>query len=68
MYNQTQGGKCMEYSLTTSFRPFGVPPNARFEGRDTLGAEVSGLGLEVDQFIDELGKKCHQELIGVLQT
>ena len=54
-YNQTAGGRCMGYKLTNSFRPFGVPGNARFEGRAFLGAEVTGLGLEVDQFVDELG-------------
>ena len=54
-YNQTFGGVCMGTKLTSSFRPFGVPPNARYEGTATLGAEVTGLGLLVDQFVDELG-------------
>lgn len=58
-YNRTVNrgsyGPCMATRLSNSFRPFGVPPNAVFTGREYLGAEVTGLGLEVDVFIDRLG-------------
>ncbi len=52
-YNQTgRMNDCKRYPLTSTFRPFGVPPQAVFEGIEYLGAEAAGLGLMVDQFLE----------------
>lgn len=48
--------------LTDPFQPIGVPQDATFYGIDFLGAEVSNLGVRVDQFHhrDEQSKeKCY---------
>ena len=37
--------------------PYGALPNSTFFGSDYLGAEISGLGLYVDQFMKRLDGK-----------
>ena len=49
--------RCLEATIPSNltFRPIGVLDGARFLGREWIGAEITGLGLEVDQFMAERG-------------
>ena len=50
-----EGRRCEKQSLNETFRPFGLR-EARFFGREILGAVNPGLGVLVDGFHDERGK------------
>lgn len=55
-YRVERGQPCEKRPLTDEFRPFGLPSTATFVGIDYIGAEVTGLGVKVDQFYDQNGR------------
>lgn len=54
--NRTFGEECRSYSFTYTFKPFGVPTDARFEERGTFGVY-----LPEDEFSGEWGEDSQDE-------